>query len=416
MSAVPVGIVSLGCSRNLVDSERFLGRLQEKGFSIVDIDKARVAIVNTCAFILDAKKESIDVILELIELKKKGQLEKIIVCGCLAQRYKDVLRRQFPEVDAFIGSLSLRQDAQRYALTPAHYAFLKVCEGCLNACSYCVIPRIKGKFCSLPVDALLEQARLLDRQGIAELNIVGQDTSAYGHDLKGKPKLSFLLRQLLGTCRHIRWMRLLYLYPTRIDDSLLKLVRDEERVCKYIDVPVQHINGRILRLMNRKTAAKEIRALIGRIRTIVPEAAIRTSLIVGFPGETEKEFTELYRFVEETRFERLGVFIYSDEENTAAHGLKPKVGRRIASERFDRLMSLQQGISLQQNSLMMGKRLTVMIDELQEPGIYLGRSQSDAPEVDGSVVVRSPATLKPGDMVTVQINETLEYDLVGDAL
>ncbi len=411
-----VGVVSLGCCRNLVDSERLLGRLREKGFRIVDIDKAQVAVVNTCAFVLDAKKESLDVIFQLIERKKEGKLQQIVVCGCLAQRYAGQLRRQLPEVDAFTGSLALEADRQRYALTPRHYAFLKICEGCLSACSFCLIPRLKGRFRSLSAEDAAAQAGLLERQGISELNIVGQDTSAYGYDLACGTDLCGLVRRLLASCRRVRWMRLLYLYPTRITDDLLRLVRDEERLCKYIDVPLQHISGRILRLMNRRTSPAQIRRLIGRVRRLVPGAAIRTSLIVGFPGETERDFRQLCRFVEETRFERLGVFIYSDEENTAAHRLRPKVPLAVARERFHRLMTLQQEISRQQNSRMLGEEMDVLIDEKQGPGLYLGRSQFDAPEVDGTVIVRSAAARCPGEIATVRIKETLEYDLVGDAL
>lgn len=412
-----VGIVSLGCCRNLVDSERLLGRLQDKGFRIVDIDKAQVAVVNTCAFVLDAKKESLDVILELIERKKQGKLAKIVVCGCLAQRYHRQLQRQLPEVDAFIGALALDGDTQRYPLTPRHYAFLKVCEGCLSACSFCIIPRLKGPFRSLSLEAAVAQARLLDRQGIAELNIVGQDTSAYGYDLAPRQNLSVLVRRLLAACKRVRWMRLLYLYPSRVDDDLLRLIRDEERVCDYIDVPLQHISDRVLARMNRPQArSAQIHALIRRIRRIVPGAAIRTTFIVGFPGETDRDFEELYRFVQETRFERLGVFIYSDEENTRAHALKPKVPLSVARKRFDRLMTLQQEISRQQNSRMLGKQLDVLIDDKQGPGMYLGRSRFDAPEVDGTVIVRSRAVLRPGRIVAARIKETLEYDLVGDAL
>ncbi len=409
-----IGVISLGCPRNVVDAENILGSLVKKGFRVVDLDKADIAIVNTCAFIADAKKESIDAILDLVELKKEGRLKKIIVSGCLAQRYRDELRSQLPEVDAFIGNPSLRQSLERLAIIPRHYAYLKICEGCVHNCSYCVIPKIKGAFVSLDIDSILEKVRLFDKEEISELNIIGQDISGYGRDLYAKSKLPELLEKIVRMSRNIHWIRLLYLYPDKVVRDLLKVIKDSPRVCRYIDLPVQHINSRILKLMNRKSGRKAIIDLISLIRRQLPEAAIRTSLIVGFPSESEKDFTELLDFMREVKFERLGAFTYSAEEGTAAYNLSGQIPEKIKQERFNRVMSLQKEISSQVNQNFLGKTLEVLIDQKEEPGHYLGRSQFDAPEVDGSVYVRSPRKLSPGDFVKVKIVDTLEYDLVGE--
>lgn len=409
-----IGIVSLGCPRNLVDSESIIGRLTSLGYRVVDIEEADIGIVNTCAFIEEAKKESIDAILGLVELKKKGKLKKILVYGCLSQRYKDTLKGELPEVDAFIGTFALGGPVSRFGLTPAHYAYLKICEGCINACSYCVIPRIKGKFASLPEHMILEQVDLLDTQGISELNVIGQDITGYGLDLAGKASLSGLVKKIADHARHIGWVRLLYLNPQRIDDELLRLIRDTPRLCKYIDLPVQHISDRILRLMNRPTTRDGILRLIDRVRKVIPGVALRTSVIVGFPSETDAEFKELCRFIKKAQFERLGAFIYSREENTPAYGLAKQIPKKVKISRFNAIMSLQQEISKEVNARLLGKTVKVLIDELDN-GQYLGRSSFDAPEVDGTVYVSSGRKLSAGDFVDVRITDTLEYDLVGEA-
>jgi ribosomal protein S12 methylthiotransferase len=413
MSCPKVGILSLGCPRNLVDSEHILGRLRSKGHPIVDLEKADIGIVNTCAFIEDAKAESIEAILDLIDLKKSGKLKKIIVCGCLSERYQDKLRKEFPEVDAFAGRTDLAPEPARYALTPKHYAYLKICEGCVNNCSFCVIPKIKSAFRSLPAKSVLDMVGEFDRQKISELNIIGQDITGYGLDLCGKLKLADLVKQIVKRSPRIGWLRLLYLYPSRISDDLLKIIRDEERLCKYIDLPIQHINNRILKLMNRRTSKKEICKLIDKIRKIVPGVFLRTAVIVGFPSETEKEFSELEHFIQEVKFERLGAFCYSPEEDTPAYSFSGQIPKKTKLQRFDAIMAVQQKVSLEVNQKSLGKNLKVLIDEKQN-GYYIGRSQFDAPEVDGQVFVHSKKSLKAGDFVTAKITDTLEYDLTGE--
>ncbi|MFA5118898.1 MAG: 30S ribosomal protein S12 methylthiotransferase RimO [Candidatus Omnitrophota bacterium] len=429
MKSRSVGILSLGCPRNLVDSEQILRQLCLKGYSVVDMRDASIGIVNTCAFVEDARKESVDAILDLIDLKKQGKLKKIIVYGCLVQRYKDELRKELPEVDAFIGKISLDQGLNlrkaglaprdKFSITPRHYAYLKIAEGCINNCSFCVIPRIKGRYTSVREEALLRQAAQLDSSGVKELNIIGQDISGYGIDLYGSVRLPELIRSICGKLKHIQWLRLLYLYPSRISKELLAVMKDEPRVCKYIDVPLQHINERILKLMNRNTAQKDILKLIEKIRKVIPSVTLRTSVIVGFPSETDKEFKELLRFIESVKFEKLGAFMYSREEETPAFDFGKQIPREIKIERFNAVMSLQQEISRENNSRFMGQEMAVLIDEKEE-GHYLGRSQKDAPEVDGLIYVHPHAdnkrVLAPGDIVNVRIQDTLEYDLVGTLL
>lgn len=410
-----VGILSLGCPRNLVDSENILGRINSKGYSIVDTDKADIAIINTCAFIDDAKRESIEAILDLIELKKEGRLKKIIVYGCLPQRYKNELRKEIPEVDAFIGKISLNHEIKRFPITPKHYVYLKICEGCINNCSFCVIPKIKGKFTSLDIDSLLKKMETFDRDNVSEVNIIGQDITGYGIDLYTEIRLAEVIEKLVKKAKHIGWIRLLYLYPNRITDQLLKLIRDEPKICKYVDLPVQHINGRILKLMNRNTSKYNILKLIERVRKIMPTIALRTSVITGFPSETEKEFKELLNFIKEVRFERLGAFVYSREEGTVAYNMNNQIPYKVKQERLNKIMSLQQKVSADINKKFLGRTLDILIDE-KEGKNYLGRSQYDAPEVDGLVYVNSRKELKPGDFVKVKITDTLEYDLVGEAI
>jgi len=409
-----IGILSLGCPRNLVDSESVLGRLDLKGYLITDIDKADIAIVNTCAFIEDAKRESIDAILDLIELKKAGSLKKIIVYGCLAQRYKEELRDKLPEVDAFVGKLSLNHELKRFPITPKHFAYLKICEGCINNCSFCIIPKIKGRFKSLDRESIIRKVQEFDKQKVSELNIIGQDITGYGIDLDGKTNLPEILKEIVKKADNIGWIRLLYLNPGRISDELLRIVRDSQKLCKYMDLPVQHINNRILKLMNRNTTRSDIFSTIERVRKAVPGVGLRTSIIVGFPSETDREFKELLDFVKEARFERLGAFVYSREEGTGAYDLAGQVPKETKTARFNAIMSAQQNISREINKSFLGKELEVLIDESVE-GDYLGRSQYDAPEVDGQVFVKAQKILKPGDFVKVRITDTLEYDLVGEA-
>ncbi|MGE5197918.1 MAG: MiaB/RimO family radical SAM methylthiotransferase [Deltaproteobacteria bacterium] len=408
-----VGMLSLGCPRNLVDSEGILGRLSDKGYPVTDLEHADIAIVNTCAFIEEAKRESIEAILELADLKKEGRLKKIIVCGCLAQRYRYELKKELPEVDAFVGKVSLNHEFNRFALTARHYAYLKICEGCVNNCSYCAIPKIKGRFASLGQEGVLDKVEAFDNDKISELNIIGQDLTGYGLDLFGRSKLPELLREIIKKAKHIGWIRMLYLYPGPVIDELLNIIKDSPQVCRYVDLPIQHINDRILKIMNRRTTGLEIMKIIEKVRKALPDAAIRTSLIVGFPSETDREFKELLDFVKSVKFERLGAFIYSREEGTRAYGFKNQVSRRTKVQRLDAIMSAQRVISEELNLRFVGRYMDVLI-EGKENGRYLGRSQYDAPEVDGLVYVDSKNELKPGDFARVKITDSLEYDLLGE--
>lgn len=409
-----LGILSLGCPRNLVDSEGLIGRLNLKGYKIVeDITTADVALINTCAFIQDAKLESIDAILDLIELKQQGKIKKIIVYGCLAQRYKDELRKQLPEVDAFVGSLKLGSEAKRFALTPKHYAYLKICEGCVNNCSYCIIPKIKGKLTSLDERSILDQVKRFNRKKISELNIIGQDITGFGMDRSGQSQLTVLLKKIIANTPDINWIRLLYLNPERVTDELLAIIKTQERVCKYIDLPIQHINNRILKRMCRKITEKEIVALIQKIRKVIPGVCLRSSLIVGFPSETDAEFKQLLKFVQDIKFERLGAFIYSREEGTAAYNFNGQISKELKEERFNLIMSAQAAIATDINSKFLGKSIQVLVEDKLD-GAYSGRTQYDAPEVDGLVYINSEKKLKKGEFVKVKITDTLEYDLVGE--
>ena len=413
MKKQKIGILSLGCPRNLVDAEVLCGRLKLKDYSIVnDIAQAQVVIVNTCAFIQEAKRESIDAILGLIQLKKQGKLKKIIVYGCLAQRYKNLVK-DLPEVDAFVGTPGVNHELKRFALTPAHYAYLKISEGCLNQCSYCVIPQIKGGLKSLDELAIIRKVKRFNQEKISELNVIGQDITGFGLDVSGRSQLTGLLRKIINSSLNIGWIRLLYLNPKRITNELLELIASSSRVCKYIDLPIQHINNRILKLMNRAITKEEIIALIKKIRKTIPGVYLRTSLIVGFPSETEKEFNELLKFVKQAQFERLGVFMYSREEGTKAYNFKGQITQRLKQERFDLIMSAQQIISAGVNAKFLGKIISVLVEEKQD-GSYIGRSQGDAPEVDGLVYINTRQSLKIGKFVQVKITDTLEYDLVGE--
>lgn len=422
-----INLISLGCPRNLVDSQVIAGRLKTKGAKIVDIDRANTVIINTCAFIKEAKEESIEVILDAIELKKQGRIKKILIFGCLSQRYPEELLKEFSSIDAVVGRLGLENSKSRLLLTPAHYAYLKVCEGCFNNCSFCVIPKIKGRFRSKDQESVLDEVRFLDKKNITELNIIGQDITCFGLDSGPKPRLTDLVYNILGETYNIKWFRLLYLNPLRIDKNLIELMKQSQRICKYIDLPIQHINNRILRLMNRHITKEQILSQIKWIRTEIPQVAIRTSVIVGFPTETEDEFKELIDFIEQVRFERLGAFIYSQEEGTSAYSFSGQVPEATKRKRFDILMRKQQEIAQDINSSLVGKVMDVMIEESKDnmPNCpipsgrrgevgYIGRTQKDAPEVDGSVFVRSEEKLSVGDIVKVKITGAYEYDLDGE--
>lgn len=411
-----IGILSLGCPRNLVDSEIILERLREKSYIITDIDKAKIAILNTCAFIKEAKTESIEAILDLIELKKRGKLKKIIVYGCLAQRYGPKLSSHLKGVDAFVGKISLGQNyPHHFYLTPRHYRYIKISEGCSNLCSYCIIPSLIGPYKSRSIDSILDQIRSLDKEKISEINLIGQDICLYGIDSYGKVQLEYLLRSIIKEINRIRWLRLLYLHPAHVSDELLDIIRDSDLICKYIDLPIQHINDRILKLMNRKITKKQTISLLEKIRKKIPRAAIRTSIIIGFPSEKDSEFKELLDFISEFKFERLGVFLYSQEEKTAAYKFSPQIPKRTKLERFNTIMQRQREISESINRSFLGREIDVLVEEVNRD-LYTARSEFDAPEVDGLVFIRTKRKLSCGEFVKVKITDTYEYDLLGEVI
>ena len=433
----------MGCPRNLVDSEVLLGILEKEGYEIADMKDADIGIVNTCAFIDDAKKESIDIILELIELKKAKRLFAVVAAGCLSQRYGKALLKGMPEVDAFIGcdeilkigdilrrldkgkklcevsstpSFIYSHTQPRILITPSHYVYVKITEGCGNKCSFCVIPSIKGSYRSRPVESILKEVDVISkRERVSEVNLVGQDTTFYGMDLYGKPAIKELLKKLCNFRDYRRWIRLLYTYPSHIDDELIDIFAEESSLCKYIDLPIQHVNDKILKNMNRKMRKKDITGLIEKIRKHVPGVVLRSSIIVGFPGESDKDFQEVVEFIKKVKFERLGVFTYSREEDTPAYNYKNQIAEDVKLQRFNTLMSVQKEIAGDINKSYIGKIIEVLIDEKDEnsKGTYIGRTQGDAPEVDGEVFVKAKG-VNVGDFVDVKINDTLEYDIVGE--
>lgn len=444
-------IISLGCPRNLVDTEVLVGALKRKGFRVFfDSERLKkskipgIAIVNTCGFIKDAKEESIGVILELASLKKEGRLGHIIVMGCLSQRFPEGLAKDIREIDAIFGSSTFARipeyidgilkgekktlvdevpeflynhKSPRSLLTPSHTAYVKIQEGCMNFCSYCVIPRIRGPFRSRSRESVLKEISSLKARGAKEINLIGQDTTLYGIDKCGKSALAALLRKASQIMKS-RWIRLLYTHPAHYNEDLIKAIADEPVICKYLDLPIQHINDRILKRMNRRTSKKDIIALIKNLRKNIPGLAIRTSVIVGFPGESEKDFNELEEFIKNTKFERLGVFTYSREEGTRAFSLPGQVLEEEKRCRLGRIMEAQKKISEDYNKIYLKETVKVLIDEKDpaQENWYLGRTAHDAPEVDGMVYVTSKEELKPGDFVNVKIVDTLEYDLVGSQI
>jgi len=421
MSKKNVGVINLGCARNLVDAQAILGHLKRNGHHVVDVKDADVAIVNTCAFVEEAKKESIDAIIDLVELKKKGKIKKVIVAGCLAQRYGDELAKEFADVDAIVGAQQLERDVipdHQVFLTPTHFAYVKICESCYNQCSFCIIPKIKGKFVSRSMESILEEVRQLDARGVQEIHVIGQDITAYGMDIYREKSLAKLLKDIIAITKNIQWIRLLYTFPAHITDELVDVIASEEKICNYIDMPIQHISDHLLTSMNRNITKQETIDLIRKIRSRIPNASIRTTFVVGLPGETEEDFEELIRFVKETRFEKVGVFVYSREEGTLAYDMPNQVPELIKKRRLNALMAVQQDISRSIQEQFIGKTLKILIEEKQkgEQDVYLGRSEFDAPEVDGIVYVHSKKQLKSGTFVMNKITDAYEYDLVGEAL
>lgn len=430
-----IGFFSLGCPKNVVDAEEMLGEAEKAGHQIEsDPMRADVLIVNTCGFIQSAKEESIDAVLDAIRYKTDGACRSVIVSGCLAQRYGKELARELPEADGFVGlgrsgeigeviSRTLAgkrvvgtgkrtgwwmESRSRVLSTPPWTAYLRIGDGCDNRCSYCIIPGIRGRFRSRPERHILAEARGLAERGVKEINLVAQDITRYGLDRDGKLGLPSLLDRLSGI-EGIRWIRLLYCYPTRITAELIDTIAGNDKVCKYVDAPLQHCSERILRAMHRQGSKSEYLDLIARLRQVCPSIVLRTTLIVGFPGETEDDFEELMDFVREVRFDRLGAFAYSREEGTPAAELPCQVGRRIANGRLRRLMELQQDISLQKNQELVGSRLEVLVERI-EGDVAVGRSYRDAPEIDGVVYVEG-ARVTPGEFISAQIAKATHYDL-----
>ena len=441
-SKVKVGFVSLGCSKNLMDTEVMLAKLVKAGYQIVpqDID-ADIIIVNTCAFIESAKQEAIDNILDVAWLKEHRKLKGIVVTGCLAERYQTEIFKEIPEVDAVLGVGSIHRivkavDAvakglqysafddkntcelggDRIVTTPEYMAYIKIAEGCDNRCTYCAIPSIRGKFRSRPIEDLVAEAKDMEALGVKELNIIAQDTTRYGQDLYGEYKLAELIRAI---CKEtsIPWIRLLYCYPDKITDELIAEIRDNDRVVKYIDLPIQHISDTVLRRMNRHGDSAMIKSVVQKLRDEIPGITIRTTVIVGFPGETEEDFVKLCEYVKEAKFDRLGAFTYSREEDTPAYNFDDQIDENIKQERYDIIMREQLHISEAQNDTRVGKRIKVLCEAFDPAAeIYYGRTEADAPDIDGKVYFKNGLGKKkiaPGAFVTVEVEEVYDYDLIG---
>lgn len=443
-------MISLGCDKNLVDSEKMLGLLAEGGYTIVEEEaEADAIVINTCCFIHDAKEESIETILEMASWKEKGRLKALVITGCLAQRYKDEIAKELPEVDAVIGISgyteivpvldALLREAQteeehplvccpsidlltpslsdkRMVTTGSYTAYLKIAEGCNKRCTYCVIPYIRGRYRSFPMEDLLDEAGRLVEGGAKELILIAQETTVYGMDLYGKKMLPELLHRLCGL-EGLDWIRILYCYPEEITDELIQVMKEEEKICHYLDIPIQHSEDSILKRMGRKTDRAELTELIGKLRREIPDIILRTTLITGFPGETEEEFERMKDFVEQMRFDRLGVFTYSPEEGTKAADMEGQIDEECKEARRDAVMELQQQISAEKAASMVGKEMSVLIEGyLYEEDIYVGRTYMDAPKVDGNVFVPSEEEMISGDIVPVRITGASEYDLMGDVI
>lgn len=433
-------LVSLGCPKNLVDSEVMLGILRQDNFELTaNEEDADILIVNTCGFIGDAKEESIETILRLAQYKETGKCRLLIVAGCLTQRYKDELAKEMPEVDFFIGTGEYPKiadiikygskqrviagipeyvhdyDTPRILATPRYSAYIKIAEGCSNHCSYCTIPAIRGKFRSRPPHSVIKEIENLAAQGVKEINLIAQDTTSYGRDIGGSAGLENLLAKA-AKVKGIEWVRLLYLYPNRITKNLIRLMRDEEKICKYIDMPIQHINSRILKAMNRNITRPQIEDTIAMIRQEIPDAALRTSLIVGFPGETEEEFEELLNFVKETQFDRLGAFKYSQEEDTPAYKMKGQIPENVKKSRLKKIMRAQAKISADKNKLLVGTVQRVLVEGLSDETEFLlkGRTTAQAPDNIDGITYINQGTASPGDIVDVLITDAGEYDMIGE--
>ena len=441
--------ISLGCDKNLVDTEVMLGLLAKKGHCMTDDEtQAEIVVINTCCFIHDAKEESIQTILEMAQLKETGNLKKLIVTGCLAQRYKEEILEEIPEVDAVLGTTSYdeitevidglfndspmeRADvkmtmkdidylpevkSKRLVTTGGHYAYLKIAEGCEKHCTYCIIPKVRGNFRSVPMEILLEEAGQLAEEGVKELILVAQETTLYGKDIYGEKKLPELLRELCKI-QGIRWIRILYCYPEEITDELIQVIKEEPKVCHYLDLPIQHASDAILKRMGRRTSKEQLISIIGKIREEIPDITLRTTLITGFPGETDEQHEELMDFVDQMEFERLGVFTYSPEEDTPAAEMPDQIPEEVKEDRQAELMELQQDIVFDRNEDLIGEEFLVMIEgKVADENAYVGRTYRDAPNVDGLIFVNTDEELFSGDFAKVKVTGAMEYDLIGELL
>lgn len=435
--------ISLGCDKNLVDSEVMLGLLDKKGYQIVDLEEdADIIVVNTCCFIHDAKEESIQTILEMAEYKKEGKLKALIVTGCLAQRYQQEIIDEIPEVDAVLGTTSYDHiveaveealagnghvvledvDAlpdvkeKRLVTTGGHYAYMKIAEGCDKHCTYCIIPKLRGNYRSVPMEKLLAEAKDLADQGVKELILVAQETTVYGKDLYGEKSLHKLLRELCKISG-IQWIRILYCYPEEIYDELIQTIKEENKVCHYLDLPIQHASDAVLKRMGRRTSKAQLVEIIEKLRKEIPDISLRTTLITGFPGETQEQHEELKDFVDEMEFDRLGVFTYSPEEDTPAATMTEQIPEEVKEERQAELMELQQEIAFDLAEDMVGREVLVMIEgKVADENAYVGRTYKDAPNVDGLIFINTDEELMSGDFARVRVTGALEYDLIGELI
>lgn len=435
--------ISLGCDKNLVDSEVMLGLLDKKGYQIVDSEEdADIIVVNTCCFIHDAKEESIQTILEMAEYKKEGKLKALIVTGCLAQRYQQEIIDEIPEVDAVLGTTSYDHiveaveealagnghvvledvDAlpdvkeKRLVTTGGHYAYMKIAEGCDKHCTYCIIPKLRGNYRSVPMEKLLAEAKDLADQGVKELILVAQETTVYGKDLYGEKSLHKLLRELCKISG-IQWIRILYCYPEEIYDELIQTIKEENKVCHYLDLPIQHASDAVLKRMGRRTSKAQLVEIIEKLRKEIPDISLRTTLITGFPGETQEQHEELKDFVDEMEFDRLGVFTYSPEEDTPAATMTEQIPEEVKEDRQAELMELQQEIAFDLAEDMVGREVLVMIEgKVADENAYVGRTYKDAPNVDGLIFINTDEELMSGDFARVRVTGALEYDLIGEMI
>lgn len=432
--------LSLGCDKNLVDSEVMLGMLTSRGYEITDDEnEADVIIINTCCFIHDAMEESIQNILDMAEYKKNGKAKALIVTGCLAQRYRQEILDEIPEVDEVLGTTAIDQiiravdqalegkkevilsdlnalplpDAKRVVSTGGHFAYLKIAEGCDKHCTYCIIPKLRGAYRSIPMEHLLKEARELAGQGVKELILVAQETTLYGKDIYGEKSLHRLVKEL---CRinGIQWIRILYCYPEEITDELIQVMKEEKKVCHYLDLPIQHANDQVLKRMGRRTTKQELIDIVSKLRKEIPDICLRTTLITGFPGETREQHEELMDFVDEMEFDRLGVFTYSPEEGTPAAEMQDQVDEEVKKERQAELMELQQEVAFDKAEEMKGREVLVMIEgKVADENAYVGRTYRDAPNVDGLIFINTEEELVSGDFVRVKVTGALDYDLIG---